>query len=87
MNVFDELIEALKYIRGGMERIEAAMAAPKPEWETLTTAIETRGKGRRTLLKAVAAGKILCKREVGRGGQQNYLLRRADLDAHFPTRK
>ncbi len=65
----------------------SAAATPKPEWESLATAIKTRRVSLKTLRKAWTTG-VIRYREGGKGqgGKMRILLNYADLQVHFPQK-
>lgn len=81
------LAVAYERILAELVEIRALVSKPKPEWETLTTAATTRRKSRETLLAACAAGVLTSRREPTHGGKLAWLLKREDLDKHFPIRE
>lgn len=90
----DAKIDALAaHVKDGLGLI-AAMAKTmedwkaKPEWESMATAMKTRRKTRRILVRAVNAGQIRHQRlPKAQGGHEPYLMNREDLDRLYPVVK
>ncbi len=81
-----EMAQVLLEVRA--VRADLAALKAKPERETIGTAMETRGVGRRRLMDDIDHGRIDCIRgEPGRGGHEPYLMLTADLDRLYPTTK
>ncbi len=85
-NVGAGLHARLKVLEAGLARL----AEKPPEWEELPHAIKRLGKHRTTIFKLLhdgamhVEGKIRHQRKPSKGGNQVYLLHRADLDQIFP---
>jgi hypothetical protein len=86
-NPFDALIFKLDAILIRLDKVLELQEAPPPEWTPIGKATKIYGKGRATLLKAVNAGQITCKREAAPGGRDAYLLRTADLSRLWAARQ
>lgn len=85
-NPFDALLRMLIIIDQRLQDLNAKVSAERPAWEPIGKAQKTRGKGRKTLLAAVNAGLIPCRRVRTKGGQEQYFLGTAELDQHFPNK-